>query len=148
MRQFYTRTGVELRVIDGGGQGDGVPRGVLTLVGPDFVAPILENQFSNATVSIRAIGYSDTPTLCIRMRIDAKSAKRQGYVGGLVVDVSNWVYRTFKLGVHNPSIAGLKDRAKMGQKEIVFHYELSQHEAARLGFRGQYGECLILKRGA
>ena len=148
MRQFYTRTGVSLTLLDGGGQGDGVPRGVLRVARDGETVPILENQFSNATVSIRAIGYSDTPTLCIRMRIDAKSAKRPNYVGGLVTDVSNWVYRTFNLGVHCPSIAGLKDRAKMGQKEIVFHYELSQHEAARLGFRGQYGECLILKRGA
>lgn len=152
MRQFYTRTGIALSLVNGLGQGDGVPRGVLRLTEPNETAPIytaLENHFRDATVSIRVIGYGDDTVLCVKMRIDAKSLKRQNYIGGLVCDVSNWVYRRFGVGASNPSISGLnkQNRAKMGQKELVFHYEISRVDASKLGFRHQYGECLILKQG-
>lgn len=42
MKKFYTKTGVELTVIQGLGQGSGIPWGVLTLVKEGFVPLVSE----------------------------------------------------------------------------------------------------------
>jgi hypothetical protein len=40
VKRFFTKTGVELKCVNGGGMGNGIPRGKLLLVTPDFI----ENQ--------------------------------------------------------------------------------------------------------
>jgi hypothetical protein len=157
MRQYSrTNTGHYLTLIQGGGQGDGVPRGRLTLVTDQNVSHFEtmqndnikeESQFETATVTVLRPSYigADLIELRLRMPLDAKHLKKHG-LGGHVVDVSNYIYRRFGVGVSNPSVSGLKDRASRGLKMVTFCYEISQIEAAKLGFRDEYGECLILKR--
>lgn len=152
MKRYFTKTGFELTLIQGLGLGDGIPRGFSAGpkldVASEMSAGFYGSQFDSATVSVRTIGYADIPVVSVRIKLDAKLLKKHGYFDGWVVDVSNWVYKSFGIGVACPSVSGLRERAKKGQKEIVFEYEISPSEAKTLGFGFKYGEVLVLKRAS
>lgn len=148
LKEYQTKTGVALTLIQGGGQGDGIPRGVLRLVGAGETSD--DVQFHAASVVIERGDYIGTQPieLVVKLDVDAAWSKRVGNIDGLVIDLGNWLYRRFNIGAHCPTVGGLKDRAKNSTKTLVFHYEIHPSVAAAHGFRDSWNETLLLQKGA
>ena len=56
----------------------------------------------------------------------------------LVVDLSNFLYRSIGLGVHYPMVGGINNRCKQGFKHLTFRYVISYETYQSLGGYGSH----------
>lgn len=145
MKTYQTKTGVPLTVIQGGGQGDGIPCGSLRVVQPHERRVV--SIYDEASISIsRPVSYAK-PHVTITLKVPSDNYKRNR-VGGFVVDASNYLYRQYNIKSHNPTVSGLNTRSKKGFKTLEFEYEITEIEAKSLGFADKYGEVVFLQKRA
>lgn len=140
---YKTKTGTELRVIQGGGLGDGIPQGKLRVA---TEADIMDKGiFAGASIVVGREVYGDQrPYIKVTLQVDAKQYRKAG-AGGTVLDVSNWLYQRFGLSVHYPTV-GVSKRAKGGKLEMDLSYQIGADVARDLGLSNDWAARLILKR--
>lgn len=146
---YRTKTGIELRVINGDGQGDGKSRGFLTLVdgqpqldGDDLRLIQFFDRSEVFVTSQTYIGRDRGLILTFRVNLSvetwrqvSKSKKRlEAYLGGVTIDVKNYLYRFFEIGAeaYRPSLDS-KQRPSRGVKTLTYSFEIGEATASRLG---------------
>ena len=114
---------------------------------------ILNQKFNRIKATIKKPSFYgaevDQLELVLEIKIDQNQwnefkKKKQNPIDrmNLVVDLSNFLSRSIRLGVHLPSVGGIKDRCKKGYKHLTFTYiitttdlELFQIETPEIGNR-------------
>jgi hypothetical protein len=61
----------------------------------------------------------------------------------LVVDLSNFLYRSVGFHAYSPSVGGLRDRCKNGFKTLTFEYRFSGTETLKLLGLGNPQDCFF-----
>lgn len=139
MRQYQTKTGVILTVINGQGLGDGVPKAKLKALSDlDGYSLDLLKRFETARIVINRNSYdNETFALEVYFTIDAKNwtkpSKRHGVLGLLTVDVSNYLSRFHGLSQYAVPSVDTSRRSKNGLKHLTFSYSISRETALNMG---------------
>jgi hypothetical protein len=149
VKVFKTKTGIQLRVLDGGLNSD-----VETLV-PEFdsYTQKLMSQFGTARISLRQVDYIGLSAfeLTVNLNIDAdqwtKSKDRHSILGDLTLDLSNYLSRFCGLNEYSVPTVESDRRAKNGVKTLTFVYQVSEAAAYSMGLNSR-DSLKVIQRGA
>lgn len=150
MKRYFTKTGIELKVIQGEGLGDGIPRGQLTEVTHrDEYDMTLIEKFKDAFIVIERNSYDNsTFQLNVTFKIDAAlysvPSKRHDLIGMLAIDVSNYLSRFHNFKEYVVPTVDLNIRASQGRKTLVFSYSIQAETARNMGL-AKFQTSMIIK---
>lgn len=120
-----------LTVIQGEGLGDGIPRAKLTVVTEANMHLFTYNPFDTATVTVLK-----PKGVAIQLRV---RMIKNNLIS--IEDVKEWLGSEFHANID----FGVTD-VKAGTDIVTYVFPLTNKQAAKLGYRGRDGECVILKR--
>lgn len=139
-KTYQTKTGVELRVIDGG-QCEVSDSSDFESMLPQFDAYTqkLMAQFDTARISLSHVDYIGLSAfeLTVNVKIDAsqwtKAKNRHALLGDLTLDLSNYLSRMHGLNEYVVPNIDSSVNAKNGLKTLVFRYQVSESTAYAMG---------------
>jgi hypothetical protein len=153
VRVFKTKTGVELRVLDGG-------LSEVESIDSEFDIPEIDQEslrleaaFGRSNIVLKQVDYIGLSAfeLTVKFSVDAleysQSKNRQAYIGGLTVDLSNYLSRSHGFREYSVPTVDLNIRAKNNIKTFVFKYIVSDKTAYSMGL-SENESMVCIQRGA
>lgn len=144
---YKTKTGIELRVIQGGQS----ELETMTPVFDEFNQKLL-NQFGKCRIDLRSVSYIGLSVfeLQVEVKIDAQAfdltKDKSKLLGLITLDLGNYLSRFHGLNEFVRPEVDAK-RAKNGVKVLNFIYRISESTALSMGLDVNHGHKLI-QRGA
>jgi hypothetical protein len=156
MRQYETKTGFKLTCIQGDGQGDGIPRGILKLVTQDHIEPKvkaseteLDPRLDGSTVCIQNV--KGRPTLVVLLNAHPQEIVTGAFNQEFQVRLGTFIGQNFHLQIDPHEIGRttiLKTRRESDTHTARLMRSLDLETCKRIhGYKGLKGELIMLKRG-
>lgn len=140
---YRTKTGIELRLIEGGGQGDGIPRGFLSEADSapelDSYEQVLQAIFRDSRIYASKSYTYGGKQFVVKFEIKMETAawpktskKRHSMLQGLTIDSANYLYRFLNIGACHPTV-DYQQRASKGIKTITYSYRVDAEQLEAIG---------------